>query len=175
MRTKATSKENNRIAVGYIAGLFGIRGELKCDPTTSGRSLFSAGESFDARLASGSETPVTLRSVREHQDRLLITIDGVDDATAAERFVKSTFYADRSRIELDEGEWLDRDLAGCYLVDPDGTVLGKVQRVEHYPSSDMLIVNGRMVPMVAAFIRSVDISTKRIVAELPPGLLSDED
>ena len=87
--------------------------------------------------------------------------------------MRATLYAARERIELEAGEFLDRDLAGCVLVDPEGATLGTVQRVEHYPGSDMLIVGGHMVPMVAAFIRSIDVENKRIVAELPEGLLGD--
>jgi ribosomal 30S subunit maturation factor RimM len=49
---------------------------------------------------------------------------------------------------------------------------GTVERVEHYPASDMLIVGGKMLPMVKAFIRSIDPTSHSIVvADLPPGLL----
>lgn len=133
--------------------------------------LFSAGASFDAKMADGSHRAVTLETVREHKGRLLVTIEGVETANDAERFAGSMFFADASRIELDEGEYLDRDLIGCALEDPSGANLGTVQRVEHFPHSDMLIVRGQMVPMVGAFIKSIDIASKRIVAELPEGLL----
>jgi len=54
--------------------------------------------------------------------------------------------------------------------------LGIVERVEHYPGSDMLVVNGRMVPMVKAFVRSIDIAKKIVeVGGLPLGLLDDDE
>lgn len=133
--------------------------------------LFSAAASFEAKLADASERTITLGSVREHKGRFLITIDGVETANDAERFAGATLYADASRIELEDGEFLDRDLVGCVLEDRDGRSIGTVQRVEHYPSSDMLIVRGQMVPMVGAFIKSIDVASKRIVADLPDGLL----
>jgi 16S rRNA processing protein RimM len=89
--------------------------------------------------------------------------------------VGSTFYADRDRIVLERGEYLDRDLVDCVLCDSEGNALGTVSAVEHYPSSDMLIVNGKMVPMVGAFIKSIDVAAKRIVVDLPAGLLDDEN
>lgn len=165
---------NNELPVGRIAGVFGIRGELKCDPTSAGRTLFSARALFRAVLSDGTTEELRLSSVREHKGRLLIRLPGIESANDAGRYVGATFYADRKRIELDPGEYLDADLIGCELFDPLGKNLGAVTRVEHYPSSDMLVVRGQLVPMVAAFIISIDLAEKRIVADLPAGLLDGE-
>jgi len=137
--------------------------------------LFVPGAQFDASLRGGRTLPVTLEQVREHKGRLLLTLSGVHSANDAEAFAGATFYAEAERIVLDPGEYLDRDLAGCQLFSESGAALGTVERVEHYPSSDMLIVSGRMVPMVSAFIKSIDTGSKRIVVDLPVGLLSDEE
>jgi 16S rRNA processing protein RimM len=165
---------SNELPVGRIAGLFGIRGELKCDPTSAGRTLFYPHARFRLILAGGNSEDVEIASVREHKGRLLIRLAGVVTANEAERFAGATFYADRSRIELERGEYLDADLRGCVLVDTAGRRLGAVSDVQHYPSSDMLVVNGRLVPMVREFIKSIDIQAKRIVVELPAGLLDDK-
>jgi len=166
--------QSNDLPVGRIAGLFGIRGELKCDPTTSGRSLFQPDASFRVNFTDGSSEDVRVRSVREHQGRLLLRIEHVVSADDAQRYVGATFYAAQDRILLEPGEYLDRDLVGCELVDERGNALGTVSALEHYPGSDMLVVNGRLVPLVQAFIRSIDTGAKRIVVELPPGLLDDD-
>jgi len=164
---------SNELPVGRIAGIFGIRGELKCDPTSAGRMLFSAGAQLQLKLRDGSSREVELGSVREHKGRLLIRLHGVESPNDAERYVGGTFFAERERIELERGEYLDVDLVGCALADQSGRTLGTVTRVEHYPSSDMLVVNGKLVPMVAAFIKSIDMPAKRIIVDLPAGLLDD--
>lgn len=166
---------SNELTVGRISGLFGIQGELKCDPSSAGRMLFSPGARFRATLPDGSAQEVELQTVREHKNRLLVRLSGVNDANAAQRYVGSTFHADRERIVLEPGEYLDRDLVDCVLYDAGGNALGTVSAVEHYPSSDMLIVNGKMVPMVSAFIKSIDVTAKCIVVDLPVGLLDDEN
>ena len=165
---------NNELPVGRIAGVFGIRGELKCDPTTAGRTLFSARAQLRAVLGDGTTEDVRLGSVREHKGRLLIRLPGIESANEAQRYVGATFYADRKRIELEPGEYLDADLVGCELYDVTGKNFGAVTRVEHYPSSDMLVVRGQLVPMVHAFIKSIDIHAKRIIVDLPAGLLDGE-
>jgi 16S rRNA processing protein RimM len=164
---------NNELPVGRIAGLFGIRGELKCDPTSAGRMLFSPRERLRLQLPDGASREVELAAVREHKGRLLIRLPGVESANEAQPYVGATFYADRDRIDLEPGEFLDADLIGCMLYDERETMLGIVSGVEHYPSSDMLVVNGKLVPMVGAFIKSIDPKAKRIVVDLPAGLLDE--
>lgn len=109
--------------------------------------------------------------MRAHKDRLLVTFDGVDDADAASSFNGAVLYAARERIPLSEGEYFDEDLVGCSVIGANGQSYGKVERVEHYPSSDMLVVAGRLVPMVAAIVCTIDAQGRRIVIDPPAGLL----
>lgn len=159
------------IPVGRIAGAFGVHGELKCDPTSAGRMLFSAGRPLLTRFADGATETVELASVREHKGRLLIRIHGCAGASEAQRFSGATLFAPAADIRLDAGEFLDRDLCGCEVFDRTGRALGRVERVEHYPSSDMLVVRGELVPMVDRFITSIDVAAKKVVVDLPDGLL----
>lgn len=168
---KKTAK--NDFPVGRIGGLFGLRGELKCDPTSAGRSVFSVGAQLRCERE-GVARDVRIATMREHKGRLLVTLHGVADATAANAYTNSTLYADRDLIELESGEYLDIDLIGCALLDESGRDYGPVERVEHFPASDMLVVAGRMVPMIKEFIVSIDIVQKKIVVNVPRGLLDDD-
>ena len=119
-------------------------------------------------------TTIRIASVRPHKDRLLIRIEGVEDANAAQAYAGSTLYADREKLDVGEGEYLDVDLIGCAVVGVDGKAYGKVGAVEHYPASDMLVVDGRMVPMVHAIVKNIDVKARRIVVDPPLGLLDDD-
>lgn len=171
-RMKPGSNPNSLRYAGRVAGVFGVKGELKCDPTSAGRTVFIPKAALTCELSDGSCEDVEVAAIREHQGRPLLRLRGVDDATRAQRFVAAKFFAPREHFILDEGEFLDEDLVGCTLVDEPGTVLGTVEAVEHFPGQDMLVVNGQRVPMVGAFIKSIDVLKKRqIVVDLPLGLL----
>lgn len=160
----------DKLAVGRVAGVFGVRGELKCDPTSAGRTVFSAG----VELTSARDDQLSLvriQSVRPHKGRLLIQIKGVEDADAAQGYVGAVLYAPRDTVALADGEYLDDDLVGCAVYGVDGEHFGNVERVEHYPASDMLVVDGRMVPMVGAIVKSIDLAGRRIAIDPPAGLL----
>ena len=162
----------DELPVGRVAGLFGIRGEVKCDPTRAGRMLFSAGETLRAELADGDSRSLSIEAVREHKGRLLLRFAAIDSPEEAETLTGATLYAPRARIELAPNEYLDADLVGCDLYGSGG-LAGTVERVEHYPASDMLVVRGKMIPLIEQFIKAVDISRKRIDVDLPEGLLED--
>ncbi|HEY1866837.1 MAG TPA: ribosome maturation factor RimM [Candidatus Cybelea sp.] len=158
------------IPVGRIAGVFGVRGELKCDPTSAGRTVISAG----AQLHCGStdaSAAIRIEGVRKHKGRLLIRITGVDNAGAAAAYAGAILYAPRADVPLHAGEYFDDDLVGCAVYGKDGTEYGNVERVEHFPSSDMLVIEGRMVPMVGAIVSAIDLERRRIVIDPPEGLL----
>ena len=113
--------------------------------------------------------------MREHKGRLLIALEEAPDATSAQRFVGATFFAPREALDVAADEYLDIDLVGCTVVGTDGKRYGDVTRVEHYPSSDMLVVGGALLPMVAAFIKHIDVTKREIVVDdLPQGLLDGE-
>ena len=148
-----------------------MRGELKCDPSNAGRGVIVAGAEL---RASGAEVSgvVRITSVRPHKGRLLIRFEGVDDAESAQRYAGVTLYAARERVALEPGEYFDDDLAGCAVVGVRGESYGTVDRVDHYPSSDMLVVGGKLVPMVGAIVREIDTAARRIVIDPPEGLLN---
>jgi 16S rRNA processing protein RimM len=169
-RDSKTTATSDDLPVARIAGTFGVRGELKCDPTSAGRVLFSPGT--ELRCVRGTESAtIRIAQVRPHAGRLLIRIAGVEDADSAKAYAGAVLYAPRARIPLQVGEHFVDDLVGCAVRGVDGAEYGTVERVEHYPSSDMLIVDGRMIPMVRAIVTEIDVAGRRVVVDPPPGLL----
>ncbi|MBV8149466.1 MAG: 16S rRNA processing protein RimM [Candidatus Eremiobacteraeota bacterium] len=160
------------IVVGRISGTFGVSGELKCDPTSVGRILFSAGSEFRCELQNVSQT-VRIAAARNHKSRLLVRLEGVDDVAAAQSYVGARIYADRTRVPLQEGEFFDADLIGCTVHGTTGEEYGVVDDVEHYPASDMLVVRGGWIPMVGAIVLAVDLSKREITIDPPQGLLDE--
>jgi 16S rRNA processing protein RimM len=164
------STSQDDIAVGRIAGAFGVTGELKCDPTSAGRPVFAPGAELRCAQGTRSET-VRITGVRPHRERLLIRLAGVQDPDAAKAYAGALLFAPRERIELQPEEYLADDLVGCSVGGVDGSHYGTVERVEHYPASDMLIVGGRMIPMVRAIVTEIDLAERRVVVDPPQGLL----
>ena len=161
---------------GRIAGVFGVRGELKLDASRIGDDAMRPGIAVNAKLSDGTERGVTVSAVRRHQDRPLIRFADVDDVTAATVFVGAQLSIARSDAPLSAGEYFDEDLIGCRIIDESQTERGVVTGVLHYPVQDMLVIgkSTSLLPLVQAFIARVDIASKTISVTVPPGLLDPE-
>jgi len=179
MRPTRRSTPASDVNAGRLAGVFGLRGELKLAASRIGDDALHAGSAVRATLGDGVSRELRLRSLRRHAGRPLVAFDGVDDAAAARMLVGATLWIARDGVALGDGEFFDDDLVGCALVDANGRELARVRGVEHYPAQDVLIVDvgarAAMVPLVRAFVRNVDVAAKRIVVELPDGLLDARD
>ncbi len=162
-------------SAGRIVGVFGLRGECKIDATRIGADALGVGTIVQVRLRDGSTCELRVRSARMHKGRPLAAFDGYDDVNAAEALVGATLALDRAAVALRPGEYLDSDLVGCALVDVAGQELGAVVAVEHFPAQDMLVVGAAktLVPLVAAFVRSIEPVEKRIVVDVPQGLFDE--
>ena len=168
------NRKPERIPIARLAGEFGVHGEIKCDPSHAGRTLFVPGARFSMEHEN-EVRDVVVTGVREHKGRLLVRLEGVESVEAAQALNGAELTVERERIELGPDEYLDDDLVGLELRGIDGRIYGKVERVEHWPSSDMLVVAGRMVPMVRAIVRSIDLGTGIVTVDPPIGLLDGDE
>jgi 16S rRNA processing protein RimM len=161
-----------QLGVGRLTGVFGIRGELKCKPTTAGQDAFAPGRSFAYRSPTAKGT-LQCTSARRHHERLLLRFDGIDDPERARGYVGAELFAERDDVPLGPDEFLDADLVGLRLIDESGRELARVIAVEHYPAQDCLVVEpgNALVPLVKAFVRRIDLGAGTILTTLPQGLL----
>ena len=162
-----------RVAVGRLVGVFGIRGEIKCRTTSAGADVaFAAGRSF-ALVLGGVERTVRCRGARRHHERLLLRLEGIETPEAARGLVGGELFSEPQNLPLESNEYLDADLIGLRLIDEAGRELARVIGVEHYPAQDCLVVEpGRaLVPLVRAFVGRIDLAAGTILTTLPAGLL----
>ncbi len=163
--------EPDLVRVGRVVKPHGIRGELVIAPL--GDTLGSLSPSIPIWV--GRPNPYRIGSVRSHQGRLLVTLDGCDDRDGAERLRGADVQVKRDRLaELPDGEWYVDDLVGYRVEDAVGGGTGRVTAVIE-GTHDMLEVawDGEtvLVPMVREWLVSTDPAARHIVVRLPDGLL----
>lgn len=161
--------------LGRVVGIFGVRGELKILATSIGADALHAGLVTTLRFEDERQSrSATLDRIRPHKRTFVAKIAGVDTADHAQALVDGSIWTPRDDAALHEGEYFDEDLIGCRLVEGDRT-LGTVVAIQHYPAQDVLeLEGGRLVPMVGAFVREIDLAARTVRVELPPGLVEGE-
>ncbi|HTM21819.1 MAG TPA: ribosome maturation factor RimM [Kofleriaceae bacterium] len=156
------------VEIGYVARAHGVTGELRvvCHNPAS-TALLRA----DAVTVGGRRYVVD--GVRSVDGAFLVALADVSDRDAAEALRGQTVSVDRGAIELPPGEFLLADLIGCRALDSAGNPLGVVVDVEAGAQDRLVIADGDqewMLPLVPAFLRSVDLEHRTITLDPPSGL-----
>jgi 16S rRNA processing protein RimM len=145
------------------SGLITSPGTAPTDPVVDGRWQVPAA--------------LTVATVRPHQGRLLVTFEGVHDRNLAEELRGVVLSVDSAEVASpdDPDEFADHELVGLAAVSVAGEDLGEIERVDHAPASDLLVLrrpDGRsaLVPFVKAIVPEVDLAGRRVVLTPPEGL-----
>ncbi|HEY3490578.1 MAG TPA: ribosome maturation factor RimM [Candidatus Deferrimicrobiaceae bacterium] len=168
------------IAVGRVVGLHGVSGKLKVN-------LFSGDPSGMRQVKNVRlSAPATEGAARRQQTFEVISaqrvrgcavfhLKGIDSVEAAQSWMGAEAAVPRDELpEPDAGEYYVNDLIGCEMVGEDGGVIGKVADVMPGPAHDWLQVRRTdggeaFLPLIEAFVREVDIPSRRIRVSPPEG------
>lgn len=165
-----------RVVVGRIGRAHGIRGDLNVDPRTDEPELrFALGSSVLCR-----DRTLTVKAVRAHGGKLIVTFEEVADRTAAEQLHGTILEVEIDPDELpdEDDAFYDHQLVGLRVL-VDGVERGTVLEVLHLPAHDTLLlaIDGRrvQVPFVEAIVPEVDLEDGTITVDDRPGLLNPEE
>ena len=178
--------EAESVVVARIGRPHGIRGEVSLElRTDEPERRFAPGSVLTVEAPRGAAPgPATLTVARSrwHQERLLVSFEGVPDRTAAEALRNSLLAVEVTPEDRPEDpeEFYDHQLVGLAVHPFDGDRVGEVAEVLHSGAQDVLVVrrdDGRevMVPFVAALVPQVDLTAGSLVVADRPGLLDPED
>lgn len=166
-----------RLVIGRIGRPHGLGGEVTVEVRTDSPEIrYAVGSVLTTDPA--ERGPLRVTAARLISGRLVLTLAGVEDRTAAEALRDTLLVADSASSPPLTGpqEYWDHQLIGLRAVGRSGEVLGELTEVLHPPGSDLLAItrpDGRelLVPFVAGMVPEVDIPGGRVVLDPPAGLL----
>ena len=185
------------LVVGQIGKPHGIRGEVSVAVRTDQPedrffpgSVFTTEVPRDRRVSAGPpaapapgvpyQVPdrLVVESVRWHQGRGIVQFEGVPDRNVAEALRGVLLQVDSAGLAPpdDPDEFHDHQLVGLRVESVDGSALGVVDRIDHAPASDLIVLKKAaggvaLIPFVSQLVPTVDVPGGRIVVDLPEGLL----
>jgi len=168
--------EEPAVTVGRITKAHGVHGEVAIENRSDNPDRWVPG----AVVFDEGGREFTVRSVRPHGSRLLVSFEGIDDRNDAERLAGVTLQVPESWLpELPEGSWWSYEATGCAVRTESGRTLGTVEEVLAYPAQDLWrVVDAEgvetLIPAVDAFIVSVDLAGRSAVVRDVPGLTAPE-
>ncbi len=165
---------NEWVVLATIVRSRGLRGEMFVDSLSGGPETFE-GRTVWLRRGADALKLARIDKAWLQSGRVIVHLAGVDSIEAAEA-LRGVELCVRpgDRLPLDEGEFYLSDLIGCELFD-DGNLVGPVTAWQESPGAILLTVKHgskeSLIPLVKAICHRVDIPNRRILANLPVGLL----
>lgn len=170
------------VSIARVVRPQGRRGELLADILTDFPERFAQTRDVFLRQKPASvPTPITIEGSWFHKGRIVLKLQAVNSISEAElvRGAEIVIPGD-TRKELGEDAAYISDLIGCELLDrnrPGDPVIGTIRDLlQQELAPDLLVVAGtdgqeHSVPFAKAYLLKMDLSTRKIEMQLPPGLL----
>lgn len=170
---------DGKICLGYIAGVHGIKGEVKVKSfTENDRDIANYGVLED-QFGRQHEIKV----VGHSKELLRVKLKGVEDRNLAETLIGTQFFVSRDVLPKleDEDEFYQADLIGLKvkLIDSE-IIVGEVDGVYDFGAGDILDIKiietgkSEMIPFTKAYVPVVDIKNGYIIVS-SVSIFSEDD
>ncbi len=167
------------IHIGKMLKAHGLDGELKADIQNEYLEDFLKASVIFIEQQ-GQPVPYFVEEVRGGQ--LLVKLEGVVSRTQAQALAKKKvslreddiLTEDEREMEVEQLEY--EECKGFMIVDVSEGELGLIQDILDYPQQEMAVIEkgGKeiLIPLIDAFVKEVNKEGKKIIIELPEGLLN---
>jgi 16S rRNA processing protein RimM len=173
-----TGTMESLVAIGEIARVHGLRGEVRVTPLTDHPERFERVTEcvlWDAVRDERETRRIT--TARRHGDALLVTFAGCGSPEDAQVLIGRLIALPRSEaLPPAEGQFYPWQLTGARVATEDGRLIGHVTGIEHAGPQDLWVVAGdrgreHLIPAVPDIVIDVDVAAGRVVIRPPEGLL----
>lgn len=178
--SKSSNNSSGKHAVGWVKDAHGLKGELYIQLYANTADWLESAESLYLENEEGEFSEWKLEKAKPFKDGLIVKFEGLSDRTPAEKLRKFKVFIDESLLVSEPGEAVYlKQLKGFMVVDK-GQEIGRVTGFASNGPQDLLCVerSGRaeaLIPLVDAYILSIDFDNDRLEMDLPPGLLDVEE
>ena len=163
--------------LGYLHKTYGIKGELiiRTNLEFSDQTIIKW-ESVFIEI-DGILVPFFIEQIKRKSDiELSIKLEDIDDEIKAKDYLCLDLYIDKKNIPKQNNETPFFDWLGSRLIDKTNGEVGTITEILNYPGQDMLKIETTenqeiIIPAIKDWLVSIDKESKRIIVDLPEGLL----
>lgn len=170
-----------RVAVGKIAGVFGIKGWVKIKSDTEPEENIVCYSPWFVCTQHGIKTfEVDAHTMRPQG--LVVHLVGIDNRDQAEELGRARIEVEKSLLpELPTGDYYWHELLGLRVVTVSENAqldLGRIERIMETGANDVLVVKGdersvddkeRLIPYVPGeFVHTIDLQSGQMIVDWDP-------
>lgn len=165
-----------RLEIGQIVNIFGIKGFLKVMPYVDDITRF---EDLDTVYLKTRKESIKyqVEEVKYQKNMVLLKLKGIDKIEDAEKIRNCYLEIDRENaIKLEKNEYFIADLIGLNVITDEGKKLGKLDDIFNTGSNDIYVVKDELgkqilLPAISEVIKKINIEKEEIVVHIIDGLI----
>ncbi len=166
------SEESQRLVVGRISGVYGVKGFVRVFSETEPRAAIAAFPRLWVQRAGVWEC-LEVESGRAHGRGVVLKFPAVSDREAAHALIGCTLAVERDWLPpAEQGVYYWADLEGLQVETVDGTPLGRIEGLIETGANDVMVVRGdreRLIPWVLdRYVIEVDLEAGRVRVDWDP-------
>jgi len=171
--------KEERLLVGKITGVHGLKGDLKVHSYAETLDVYRAGHSILVRSPDKAERAYVIERAKPHKKVVLLSLRGISTIQSAEDFIGSDLFVKKGSLpELEKGTYYWFDIIGLSVFLKDNTFIGNIESIIPTGGHDIYVVKcsdkneGReiLIPAIETVVIAIDLENKRMTVDLPEGL-----
>ncbi len=143
--------KSERIILGKIAGVYGVRGWVKIFSETQPKENIFSYSPWQIKL-NGQWQVIKVVEGKPHGKGLVAHLESYDDRELAKQLNGAEIAIDKAQLQSpEEGEYYWADMMGLKVITLDGCELGQVDHLFETGANDVVVVKGereRLIPFV---------------------------
>jgi 16S rRNA processing protein RimM len=164
------------IPVGKLIKTHGLKGEMKFSSWARDLDVYRDIERVTIGKDDGEKIERRVESIRGHDARRIIKLQGCDTIEAAEQLIGWSLFVRREDFgPLPEGEYYWFEVEGLDVYDEDGKYYGRVVEIMETGSNDVYVVqDGKreiLLPMIESVVKTIDVKENKLIFHVVEGLL----
>ncbi len=172
--------KTTKLVAGNVTGTHGLKGDLKVRPHTNRTGLLLEAQTIFFRCPEEKFFAHEPVCVTPHKKGFLLRLKGLADVNAVQHLIGCEILIDVNDLtEDEESESTVFKLIGMSVVDCSRGELGTIEEIFTTAAHDILVVDGPfgevLVPAINEFITEIKHPEKRVLVDLPDGLVPEVD
>ncbi len=173
-----SSNNQKLLKVGWVKDAHSLKGEVYVQLHARTADWLDSTNELHLQLNEGDAIQAyVIERAKPFKEGLIVKFEGVTDRTAAEGLRKAKVFVDEELLVAAPGDAVYLNQLLDFSVDDKGHAVGQIVGFMSNGPQDLLRIarpgaSEALVPLVDAYILSIDFDKKQISMDLPPGLLN---
>lgn len=163
-------KQEEKVLLGLINGLFGVKGWVKVYSYTRPRAKIVEYQHW--YLGDNFDQPIRVQQGRSQKGGVVAKLEGIDDRDAAVELLDSKIWVAGEQLDsLPENEYYWYQLIGLEVLDKENKSLGSIKDLIETGANDVMVVRGKgkiehLIPYIQGqVVKSIDLEQKCMVVD----------